>query len=77
MMYIYYYVYTVKQRVEQKLEQMGKQGGYRLHNAHVLCMDAILGVGLEMGSHNQDCWPHVFRYRMIVTLHLVLLSLHV
>ncbi|KAM3932301.1 brefeldin A-inhibited guanine nucleotide-exchange protein 3 isoform 2-T2 [Leptodactylus fuscus] len=51
----------VKQKVEQKLEQMGKHGGYRLHNAHVLCMDAILNVGLEMGSHNQDCWPHVFR----------------
>uniref|UniRef100_A0A8C5QKI5 ARFGEF family member 3 n=1 Tax=Leptobrachium leishanense TaxID=445787 RepID=A0A8C5QKI5_9ANUR len=51
----------VKQRVEQTLEQMGKLGGYRLHTAHVLCMDAILNVGLEMGSHNQDCWPHVFR----------------
>ncbi|KAM4772621.1 brefeldin A-inhibited guanine nucleotide-exchange protein 3 [Rhinophrynus dorsalis] len=51
----------VKQKVEQKLEQMGKQGGYRLHTAHVLCMDAILNVGLEMGSHNQDCWPHMFR----------------
>ncbi|CAH2250520.1 brefeldin A-inhibited guanine nucleotide-exchange 3 isoform X5 [Pelobates cultripes] len=51
----------VKQRVEQKLEQMSKHGGYRLHTAHVLCMDAILNVGLEMGSHNQDCWPHVFR----------------
>ncbi|XP_071997524.1 brefeldin A-inhibited guanine nucleotide-exchange protein 3 isoform X3 [Engystomops pustulosus] len=51
----------VKQKVEQKLEQMGKHGGFRLHNAHVLCMDAILNVGLEMGSHNQDCWPHVFR----------------
>uniref|UniRef100_A0A6I8SXD3 ARFGEF family member 3 n=1 Tax=Xenopus tropicalis TaxID=8364 RepID=A0A6I8SXD3_XENTR len=51
----------VKQKVEQKLEQMGKQGCYRLHPAHVLCMDSILKVGLEMGSHNQDCWPHVFR----------------
>ncbi|TSN48462.1 Brefeldin A-inhibited guanine nucleotide-exchange protein 3 [Bagarius yarrelli] len=27
----------------------------------MLCMDAILNVGLEMGSHNHDCWPHVFR----------------
>ncbi|XP_069090434.1 brefeldin A-inhibited guanine nucleotide-exchange protein 3 isoform X2 [Pleurodeles waltl] len=51
----------VKQKVEQKLEQMGKTPGVRLHTAHVLCMDAILNVGLEMGSHNQDCWPHVFR----------------
>ena len=27
-------------------------------------MDAILNVGLEMGSHNQDCWPHIFRYTL-------------
>ncbi|CAI5770182.1 A-inhibited guanine nucleotide-exchange 3 isoform X2 [Podarcis lilfordi] len=51
----------VKQKVEQRLEQMGKVQGVCLHTAHVLCMDAILNVGLEMGSHNQDCWPHVFR----------------
>ncbi|XP_028845073.1 brefeldin A-inhibited guanine nucleotide-exchange protein 3 isoform X2 [Denticeps clupeoides] len=51
----------VKQRVEQKLEQISRPQGVRLHTAHVLCMDAILNVGLEMGSHNQDCWPHVFR----------------
>lgn len=53
---------AVKQKVEQKLEQMGKVQGVCLHTAHVLCMDAVLNVGLEMGSHNQDCWPHVFRY---------------
>ncbi|NXR28468.1 BIG3 protein, partial [Cinclus mexicanus] len=53
----------VKQKVEQKLEQMGKVQGVCLHTAHVLCMDAVLNVGLEMGSHNQDCWPHVFRLR--------------
>uniref|UniRef100_A0A8C6X1Z0 ARFGEF family member 3 n=2 Tax=Elapinae TaxID=42168 RepID=A0A8C6X1Z0_NAJNA len=51
----------VKQKVEQKLEQMGKAQGVCLHTAHVLCMDAVLAVGLEMGSHNPDCWPHVFR----------------
>ncbi|CAB1313249.1 unnamed protein product [Coregonus sp. 'balchen'] len=51
----------VKQCVEQKLEQMGRPQGVRLHTAHVLCMEAIFNVGLEMGSHNQDCWPHVFR----------------
>ncbi|XP_048862927.1 brefeldin A-inhibited guanine nucleotide-exchange protein 3 isoform X2 [Brienomyrus brachyistius] len=51
----------VKQRVELRLEQMGRPLGVRLHTAHVLCMDAILNVGLEMGSHNLDCWPHVFR----------------
>lgn len=54
-------LFPVKQRVEQKLEQMGRPQGVRLHTAHVLCMEAILNVGLEMGSHNQDCWPHVFR----------------
>ncbi|KAF6112720.1 ARFGEF family member 3 [Phyllostomus discolor] len=51
----------VKLKVEQKLEQIGKLHGVSLHTAHVLCMDAILSVGLEMGSHNPDCWPHVFR----------------
>ncbi|XP_026882265.2 brefeldin A-inhibited guanine nucleotide-exchange protein 3 isoform X2 [Electrophorus electricus] len=51
----------VKQRMEQKLEQMSRCQGVKLHTAHVLCMDAILNVGLEMGSHNYDCWPHVFR----------------
>ncbi|XP_062851519.1 brefeldin A-inhibited guanine nucleotide-exchange protein 3-like [Trichomycterus rosablanca] len=51
----------VKQRMEQKLEQIGRYQGVKLHTAHMLCMDAILNVGLEMGSHNHDCWPHVFR----------------
>ncbi|XP_054943450.1 brefeldin A-inhibited guanine nucleotide-exchange protein 3 isoform X2 [Physeter macrocephalus] len=51
----------VKLKVEQKLEQIGKLQGVGLHTAHVLCMGAILSVGLEMGSHNPDCWPHVFR----------------
>ncbi|XP_060687228.1 brefeldin A-inhibited guanine nucleotide-exchange protein 3 [Hemiscyllium ocellatum] len=51
----------VKQKVEQKLEQIGRPQGIQLHTAHVLCMDAILSVGLEMGSHNADCWQHVFR----------------
>lgn len=54
----------MKLKVEQKLEQMGKVQGVWLHTAHVLCMDAILSVGLEMGSHNPDCWPHVFRCMM-------------
>nr|XP_057920519.1 brefeldin A-inhibited guanine nucleotide-exchange protein 3 isoform X1 [Doryrhamphus excisus] len=48
-------------QVKQRLEQMARPQGVRLHTAHVLCMDAILNVGLEMGSHNHDCWPHVFR----------------
>ncbi|XP_069394149.1 brefeldin A-inhibited guanine nucleotide-exchange protein 3 isoform X3 [Paralichthys olivaceus] len=48
-------------QVKQRLEQIGRPQGVRIHTAHVLCMDAILNVGLEMGSHNHDCWPHVFR----------------
>ena len=34
----------------------------RLHAAHVLSMDVVLSIGLEMGSHSSDCWKHVFRY---------------
>lgn len=56
------FMILVKHRMEQKLEQMGRGQGVKLHTAHMLCMDAILNVGLEMGSHNHDCWPHVFRY---------------
>ncbi|XP_051935629.1 brefeldin A-inhibited guanine nucleotide-exchange protein 3 isoform X2 [Hippocampus zosterae] len=48
-------------QVKQRLEQMSRPAGVRLHTAHVLCMDAILNVGLEMGSHNHECWTHVFR----------------
>ena len=33
----------------------------RLHAAHALCMDVLLSMGLEMGSHSNDCWQHVFR----------------
>uniref|UniRef100_A0A3P9MCI2 ARFGEF family member 3 n=1 Tax=Oryzias latipes TaxID=8090 RepID=A0A3P9MCI2_ORYLA len=57
-----------KHRVEQRLEQMSRPQGVRLHTAHVLCMDAILNVGLEMGSHNHDCWPHVFVTEYISSL---------
>lgn len=60
--------------MEQKLEQMGRSQGVKLHTAHMLCMDAILNVGLEMGSHNHDCWPHVFRY-IIVILNVCFLNL--
>ena len=33
----------------------------KLHAAHVLTMDALLAVGLELGSHAPKCWKHVFR----------------
>lgn len=40
----------------------------RLHAAHALCMDVLLGIGLEMGSHTADCWKHVFRYAIVGSL---------
>lgn len=41
--------------------KLGKGQGMRLHAAHVLSMDALLSMGLEMGSHSAECWSHVFR----------------
>ncbi|XP_022089861.1 brefeldin A-inhibited guanine nucleotide-exchange protein 3-like isoform X3 [Acanthaster planci] len=38
-----------------------KGQGVRLHAAHVLSLDAILSMGLEMGSHASECWKHIFR----------------
>ncbi|XP_071818615.1 brefeldin A-inhibited guanine nucleotide-exchange protein 3-like isoform X3 [Apostichopus japonicus] len=35
--------------------------GMRLHAVHALSMDAILSMGVEMGSHSAECWKHVFR----------------
>ena len=37
----------------------------KLHAAHVLTMDALLAVGLELGSHAPKCWKHVFRYDIV------------
>jgi hypothetical protein len=34
----------------------------RLHAAHALCMEVLLGTGLEMGSHATECWKQVFKY---------------
>jgi hypothetical protein len=39
----------------------------RLHAAHALCMDVLLGIGLEMGSHTAACWKHVFKYDFMPT----------
>jgi len=36
-------------------------GHIKLHAAHVLSMDALLAVGVELGSHAPKCWKHVFR----------------
>ncbi|CAH1227063.1 ARFGEF3 [Branchiostoma lanceolatum] len=41
--------------------KMNKPQPLRLHAAHVLSMDALLNMGLEMGSHSAECWKHVFR----------------
>ncbi|XP_033635429.1 brefeldin A-inhibited guanine nucleotide-exchange protein 3-like isoform X2 [Asterias rubens] len=38
-----------------------KSQGIRLHAAHVLSLDAILSMGLEMGSHAGECWQHIFK----------------
>ena len=37
-------------------------GTIKLHAAHVLSMDGLLAVGVELGSHAPKCWKHVFRY---------------
>lgn len=48
----------------------------KLHAAHVLTMDALLAVGLELGSHAPKCWKHVFRYDIVsVALLAIKLSL--
>ncbi|XP_024942475.1 brefeldin A-inhibited guanine nucleotide-exchange protein 3 isoform X2 [Cephus cinctus] len=31
-----------------------------VHTSHALSMEVLLGRGLELGSHSDDCWPHVF-----------------
>ena len=31
-----------------------------LHTSHALSMEVLLSKGLEIGSHGNDCWPHVF-----------------
>ncbi|XP_063717969.1 brefeldin A-inhibited guanine nucleotide-exchange protein 3-like isoform X3 [Symsagittifera roscoffensis] len=33
----------------------------KLHASHVLSMEALLSVGLEIGSHCHDCWKFIFR----------------
>ncbi|XP_033096909.1 brefeldin A-inhibited guanine nucleotide-exchange protein 3-like isoform X2 [Anneissia japonica] len=59
----------VSEDVPQPTGEQGKKGarknsnkgGIRLHAAHVMNMDALLSMGLEMGSHAASCWKHVFR----------------
>ena len=37
-------------------------------------MDALLAVGLELGSHAPKCWKHVFRYLFFVSLTIFLVA---
>ncbi|XP_077469905.1 brefeldin A-inhibited guanine nucleotide-exchange protein 3 [Stigmatopora argus] len=48
-------------RGKQRPERTSAPAGVRLHAAHVLCMEAVLDVGSEMGAHHHQCWTHVFR----------------
>ena len=34
----------------------------KLHASHVLSMEALMSVGLEIGSHCNDCWKFIFKY---------------
>lgn len=50
----------------------------KLITSHVLSMDVMLSRGLEFGCHGQECWPHIFKYKVNfnVDKHLLLLSFH-
>ncbi|XP_077586255.1 brefeldin A-inhibited guanine nucleotide-exchange protein 3 [Stigmatopora nigra] len=48
-------------RGKRRPERTSAPAGVRLHAAHVLCMEAVLDVGSEMGAHHHQCWTHVFR----------------
>lgn len=45
----------------KRTKQQGNPGPIKLHAAHVLSMDGLLAVGVELGSHAPKCWKHVFR----------------
>ena len=56
----------VLEDLQKEERKSGKHSGNkaklsRLHAAHALSMDVVLGIGLEMGSHSGDCWRHVYR----------------
>lgn len=46
----------------RKVRNQVLTGSIKLHAAHVLSMDALLGAGLELGSNAPQAWMHVFRY---------------
>ena len=45
----------------KRSKNMHVPGPIKLHAAQVLSMDALLSVGLELGTHVPKCWRHVFR----------------
>ena len=45
----------------KRSRQHSSSGPIKLHPAHVLSMDGLLAVGVELGSHAPKCWKHVFR----------------
>ena len=47
--------------IPKKMKGGHSKNRMKLHAAHVLTMDALLAVGLELGSHAPKCWKHVFR----------------
>ncbi|XP_070569100.1 brefeldin A-inhibited guanine nucleotide-exchange protein 3-like isoform X2 [Ptychodera flava] len=49
-----------KQSLRSRIATANKTG-VRLHTSHVLSMDALLNMGLEIGSHSPESWRHVFR----------------
>ncbi|XP_077977427.1 brefeldin A-inhibited guanine nucleotide-exchange protein 3-like [Glandiceps talaboti] len=49
-----------KQSLRSRLATASKTG-VRLHTSHVLSMDGLLNMGLEIGSHSEESWKHVFR----------------
>ncbi|XP_077863151.1 brefeldin A-inhibited guanine nucleotide-exchange protein 3-like [Saccoglossus kowalevskii] len=50
-----------KQSLRSRIAQTTGKSGVRLHTSHVLSMDALLNMGLEIGSHSPESWKHVFR----------------
>ena len=40
----------------------GRAKMVRLHAAHALSMDMLLSMAVEMGSHTDTCWKHIFRF---------------
>ncbi|KAF7995651.1 hypothetical protein HCN44_006758 [Aphidius gifuensis] len=40
--------------------KLQKNKSKNIHTSHALSMEVLLGRALELASHGDDCWPHVF-----------------